>query len=554
MVSPGVRRFRHVERDREALAGDTLLEALARQGLPNLTRSVRYHRPRGPFCGTGDCTGCLARVNGRPNVRACRHVVADGDLVDRGNAWPTPGLDFLGAVDFLFPSGIDTLRGFRRPTWARNVYHWVNRRLAGYGAAPAPGAAEPLRAPPRTFDVEAAVVGGGAAGAAAAARLAGRGLRPLLLDRRSDLPPVPGVEMLLRTTVTFVPPPDPGAARPFTVLAFEEPGRGVRVRCRALVVAAGSYDAQLLFGGNDRPGIVAADLALQMARPGRSSPLRRAVVVGGGSRAGEVLDRLGRTVCAVVSPTDIGPEVTRRASELGVPLYPRSLVLHAEGRSRVRSLRLRGRSRGPGFSIACDSVVLAHRRLPLGQLLFQAGAALAWRPDPGAYFPRVTAGGATTVPGLFVAGSGAGFGREESGASGERAAESLVGGAAPALPSTDPPSSEAGPLEGYYRELLREPRRGKWIACACEDILLEEIESAEKRGYSGIEVIKRYTGTGSGLCQGRYCLPDALLLLSILEGRPPPEVGYITQRPPAVPMPLAALAALSEGFPAEGAG
>src|SRR5208283_4339330 len=48
-------------------------------------------------------------------------------------------------------------------------------------------------------------------------------------------------------------------------------------------------------------------------------------------------------------------------------------------------------------------------------------------------------------------------------------------------------------------------------------------ERAVRSGYRGIEVVKRYTSLGSGICQGRYCLPDALLLLSILEDRPPAE-------------------------------
>jgi sarcosine oxidase alpha subunit family protein len=99
-------------------------------------------------------------------------------------------------------------------------------------------------------------------------------------------------------------------------------------------------------------------------------------------------------------------------------------------------------------------------------------------------------------------------------------------------------------LEGYYRDLLRVPRHGRWLACPCEDVLLDEVETASRLGYRGIEVVKRYTGLGTGLCQGRYCLPDALLLLSIAEGRPPPEVGYTTQRPPVHPTPIAALAAL----------
>jgi sarcosine oxidase subunit beta len=104
-------------------------------------------------------------------------------------------------------------------------------------------------------------------------------------------------------------------------------------------------------------------------------------------------------------------------------------------------------------------------------------------------------------------------------------------------------------LEGYYRELLRAPRTGRWIACPCEDVLLQEVEQATRAGYRGIEVVKRYTGLGTGLCQGRYCLPDALLLLSIAEHRVPAEVGYITQRPPVLPTPIAALAALDRPVP-----
>ncbi len=65
-------------------------------------------------------------------------------------------------------------------------------------------------------------------------------------------------------------------------------------------------------------------------------------------------------------------------------------------------------------------------------------------------------------------------------------------------------------------------------------------------------MVKRYTGVGTGLCQGRYCLPDALLLLAQLEGRPASEVGYIRQRPPLVPTPLSALAAAHEEFAGEG--
>jgi len=102
-----------------------------------------------------------------------------------------------------------------------------------------------------------------------------------------------------------------------------------------------------------------------------------------------------------------------------------------------------------------------------------------------------------------------------------------------------------GELVGYYRELLALPEpRGKRILCPCEDVLYSELVESVALGYRGVEVIKRRTGAGTGLCQGRYCLPDVVLLLAHLEGRSPVEVGYITQRPPVFPTTLASLAEL----------
>jgi sarcosine oxidase alpha subunit family protein len=195
--------------------------------------------------------------------------------------------------------------------------------------------------------------------------------------------------------------------------------------------------------------------------------------------------------------------------------------------------------------------VLAHRRLPHTQLFFQAGARMDWRPGPGAYFPAVDAEGRTSVPGLFAVGPARDASENDPGSSSERTVEAIL-----AEPRAAVPSPSAGPdgtneLVSYYRELLKEPRHGKWVACPCEDVLLEDVEEASRAGFRGVEVIKRYTGLGTGLCQGRYCLPDALLLLSVLEERPPPQVGYITQRPPVVPTPLSALSALAETFRAE---
>ena len=528
--------------------GATFVQALAAGRLPILQRSIRYHRPRAPACGTGACSQCLVRVNGRPNVRACLYRPQPDDVISTENAWPSPEWDLLGALDTVFWRGLDTVHGFRRPAAFAPLYHRVIRRLAGFGRIA--DSAGPPMPPGRSIEADALVVGAGPSGRAAAERFASAGRSTVLLDRAGTGPPLPGLESLDRTTVVFLPPPRPAGEPRFQAVAVRDGNEGLRIRARTVVVATGGYDGPLLFAGNDRPGVVTAEGALAFTLPGREPPFRRALLVGGGPRAAELLDALGAHIEAVAAPTQIAPAVVARASALGVPLYPRSLLLAARGRHRVRSALLRPRGEGAPFALDVDAVILAHRRLPQPQLFFQAGARMTWRPGAGAYFPELSAEGGTSVIGLGAAGTAAGhLDPAEAAASGAAAADALLGRPVGPHPPTsigaDGPPNE---LEGYYRELLEGRRpRGKWVLCPCEDVLLAEIEAASRRGYRGIEVIKRFTGVGTGLCQGRYCLPDALLLLSILEGRPPSAVGYITQRPPVLPVALGALAGLPDG-------
>jgi sarcosine oxidase, subunit alpha len=511
------------------------------------TRSTRYHRPRAQFCGVGYCTNCLVRVNGVPNVRACRTMIPAGARVEVENAWPSARHDLLGAFDLLFPRGIDTLRGFRRPAFAVPWYQRVVRRLAGTGRLPTPAAPLGIR-PGRTVEAEVTVVGAGASGRACAAALVAGGRAPLVLEREASTASLPGATVLPGATAVFLPPPQADRPRRFEMIASNADGTATSLRTDRVVVAAGGYDASLWFAGSDRPGVLTAEGAERL-HPSTTSGFRDALLFGGGPRALEILQQYDGRVEAIAAPGPIGPDLTRRASELEVPLYPRTLLLGVAGRSGVRRAHLVARGGGaPPFTVAVDAVVLAHRRLPNPQLFFQAGARMTWQPDVGAYRPVAGPDGSTTVEGLYGAGEAVGAATADQAAeSGRATALAILAGTAWRAPEPPAPSEVHHELEGYYRELLAAgPGPGKVVACPCEDVLLHELIDATDRGYRGIEVAKRYTGLGTGLCQGRYCLPEALLVLGLREGRSVSEVGYITQRPPVVPTPLAALAGLPE--------
>src|SRR5437588_313368 len=91
----------------EAQAEETIAAALLRAGVTTFTRSIKYHRPRGPFCFQGSCGQCLMRVDGVPSRLACRVPVEEGMACERQNAPLGVETDVFRAADFLFPEGLD---------------------------------------------------------------------------------------------------------------------------------------------------------------------------------------------------------------------------------------------------------------------------------------------------------------------------------------------------------------------------------------------------------------------------------------------------------------
>ncbi len=83
----------------------------------------------------------------------------------------------------------------------------------------------------------------------------------------------------------------------------------------------------------------------------------------------------------------------------------------------------------------------------------------------------------------------------------------------------------------------------KTLVCRCEDVTLHELDAAMKRGYTDVESVKRYTGFGTGWCQGKWCLAVCARLIHERGG----DVAKpITPRPPYHPVSFATLAGLAD--------
>ena len=75
----------------------------------------------------------------------------------------------------------------------------------------------------------------------------------------------------------------------------------------------------------------------------------------------------------------------------------------------------------------------------------------------------------------------------------------------------------------------------KVIVCRCEDVTLDDVQHTLDLGYRSVEEVKRYTGLGTGPCQGKECM---VLCAHLCGGNPQP----FTSRPPSGAVSFAVLA------------
>jgi sarcosine oxidase subunit beta len=78
----------------------------------------------------------------------------------------------------------------------------------------------------------------------------------------------------------------------------------------------------------------------------------------------------------------------------------------------------------------------------------------------------------------------------------------------------------------------------KVVLCRCEDVTLSDVERAIKTGFQDLEEVKRYTGFGTGPCQGKECLREIAAAIVRITGVPAERVQPFTSRPPLHPTEL----------------
>jgi heterotetrameric sarcosine oxidase alpha subunit len=570
------RGFRFDGKQFVGYAGDTLASALLANGVSLFGRSFKYHRPRGLLSAGPEEPNALVELRDgarrEPNSRAPSVELFEGLTARSQNRWPSLGFDVLAINSILSPvlaAGF-YYKTFMWPTsfWEK-LYEPLIRRAAGLGRAP--DGADPDRYEQANLFCDVLVIGAGPAGLLAALAAARSGARVVLCEEDfslggrllsesqtiDDKPPVAwlrsieaelmscdDIQIMRRTTVFGVydhatyaavervndhvmkPPPHEPRQRLWRIIA------------KRSILATGAIERPLVFGDNDRPGIMLAGAVRSYVNRFAVKAGTRAVVFANNDYAGRTITDMRHAGISVAAFIDARPEKTASVeascAAAGVEWISGS-VTRARGVQRVKAAEVMAGD-GSKRSIACDLIAISGGWNPTIHLASHLGEGPRWDDAIAAFVP------ARLPPGMSAAGAAAGqltlVESLRAGAQAGAAAATECGfsGEPVAVPNVADESAAITPLWRVRNA------SGKAFIDFQNDVCDTDVEVAEREGFRAVEHLKRYTTLGMATDQGKTANVNGLAIMAELTQRSISDIGTTRFRPPYSPVTIGAIA------------
>jgi len=566
--------------------GDTLASALIANGIHLVGRSFKYHRPRG-FIGAGidEPNAHVQLYNNEaktePNSIATTVELVEGLVAKSQNCWPSVSLDF-GSINNLlhkfFPAGFY----YKTFMWPKNFWHKIYepiiRKAAGLGVAP-------LKPDPDRYEhkfeyCDILVVGSGPSGLASALAAAKNGARIILTEDKprfggslltdevtignksgkdwadgviTQLKSMPNVITKNRSQVFGYYDHNMMVMFERTKDHIENPSeftprqRLWYIRAKEVIISTGSIERPLVFGNNDRPGIMLASAANEYMKVYGVLVGKKPIIFTNNDSAYNTaieFKRNGIDPLVVDVRKNSDSSVVKEAKNLNINIKFSHGVVNTKGYLRVNSATI-GELNDvkSGYKnleeISCDCICVSGNWTPTVHLSSQAGNKLKFDEKINAFIPNQSRQNENTV------GSAAGaFTLKKSLDDGFNKGYELSNKITKKnIKITTPNSNERKHDQHDKFWCMPLPSKKYYKRCVDfqNDVYVSDIELAIREGFRSIEHVKRYTTLGMATDQGKTSNLNGLQLVSNIENKIVPDVGHTTFRPPYTPVTIGAI-------------
>ncbi|MFT4520397.1 MAG: sarcosine oxidase subunit alpha [Halioglobus sp.] len=551
--------FRFDGRDYKGFAGDTIASALAANQQWLLSRSFKYHRPRGVLTMAGQDANTLVHLPSDPNSLADRVEISEGLEVSAQNISGSLQRD-RGALLSLFSRFLPVgfyYKAFFKPRGIWEFWAPLVRKKAGLGVIDQDFEPEYYDKQYRFYDV--AVIGGGPAGMEAALQAARSGADVLLVDEnpilggslnyaRLDVASDRGTSLQAKlaaevATLDNIDVMTDAICNGWFADNWLPVIKGKRlhkIRARETIMCVGALEQQAVFRNNDLPGVMMGSAAQRLMRLYGVRPGETAVVLTGNNDGyGIALDLIdaGVEVKAVIELRQQPQydDIAQTLIDRGIPVRTGHAVyeaLKAPGKNHlgavdVRKIISQGRCEDSGETIHCDLLCMSVGYIPTYQLICQAGGQLSYDDDSAMF-------NLTKLPENFqIAGSVNGLWQLDAVRDDARRAAIIaceaIGSAVEETPAAVTEPDGDSPNFGW--PIFAHPK-GKEFVDFDEDLQIADIINATADGYEHIQLVKRYSTCGMGPSQGRHSALATARLVAAATNKTVAETGVTTARPP----------------------
>ncbi|SCK22726.1 NADPH-dependent 2,4-dienoyl-CoA reductase, sulfur reductase [Variovorax sp. HW608] len=234
----------------------------------------------------------------------------------------------------------------------------------------------------------------------------------------------------------------------------------------------------------------------------------------------------------------------------GVPIHHGVELLRAQGARSLEHVLWRD-SAGRERRTACTAMGLGYALRPETQLADLLGCEFEFSPLHRCHVPRLHDSRRSSVPGVYLAGDGAGIlGADAAEWSGELAAWALLEDRQLNVDRRRMSKlrRKLAGTERFRHALERAfPFPENWaervddelVVCRCENISAGELrQTAVQCGTRELNRLKALSRVGMGRCQGRMCAAAATEILAQAQSVPLAQVGRLRSQAPVKPLPV----------------